>query len=149
MKKLISIAAALLLCTAAFLPTAQAQGTVDITGTWTFFVTINGAPPCQCIQIARLRADGTLDGAGNDRFSGTVFGTWKRTGANDARFAFVQNNINEDGSAGGEYVIRGSMSVNADGDSATGTSTFQLIDNNGKVQVSGTATFRATKLKLE
>ena len=149
MNKLFSITAALLLFAAAFLPTAQAQSPGDITGTWTFFITLNGAPPCECIQIARLRADGTLDGPANDRLSGAAYGTWKRTSATDVKFAFVQNNINADGTAGGEYVIRGTMALNSEGDSGNGTSSFQLVDNSGKVQFSGTAIFRATKLKLD
>ena len=149
MNKLFSIIAALLLSAVTLLPTAQAQTQGDITGTWTFFVTINGAPPCQCIQIARLRADGTLEGPANDHLSGAAVGIWKRTNPSDVKFAFVQNSINADGTAGGEFVVRGSMTLNADGDTGTGTSTFQLIDNAGKVQFIGTATFKATRLKLE
>ena len=80
MNKLFSIIAALLLSAVTLLPTAQAQTQGDITGTWTFFVTINGAPPCQCIQIARLRADGTLEGPANDHLSGAAVGI--RRGAN-------------------------------------------------------------------
>jgi len=151
MKKAILSLAALLLLTTPFLPVSHAQAfpTQDTVGTWTFFVTIAGAPPCQCIQLLRLRADGTLECPGNDHFSSTALGDWKKTGFRDVTFAFVQNSINADGSAGGEYLIRGIMTLNAAADQGTGTSTFQLIDNGGKVMESVTATFRASKLKLD
>jgi hypothetical protein len=148
MKNLLLTFAALVLSTPAVLP-AQTFNTQDAVGTWSFFVTINGAPPCQCIQIGRMNADGTIDAPGNDQFTGQGFGQWKKTGYRDISFTILQNAFNPDGTAGGLSVIKGTMSLNSTSDQATGSSTFQLIDNSGKVLASGTATFRATKLKLD
>jgi len=149
MKRLVFTLAALILLAATFVPVyAQSFGSQDVVGTWTFFVKIDGAPPCQCIQVARFRADGTIDGPGNDHFSGSVLGEWKKTGFNTVAFAFVQNNINADGSAGGVYVIRSTMNLNPTADLASGTSTFQVLDNSGAVTFSGTASFTGTKLKV-
>jgi hypothetical protein len=152
MNRLFSTFAALVLLLAmALVPAAHAQtfGSQDVVGTWTFFVKIDGAPPCQCIVLIRLRSDGTLDTPGNDHFTGFGIGEWKKTGFNTVNFAFVQNNFNMDGSAGGEYVIRGTMNLNPTVDQATGTSTFQILDNGGGVMASGTASFTATKLKVQ
>jgi hypothetical protein len=57
----------------------------------------------------------------------------------------VQNVINADGSGGGVYVITGSMKLDGKG-GAAGTSSFTVLDADGKVQFAGTATFTATKL---
>jgi len=154
MKKLFLTLAAGLLMLMAFQPSASAQsyqafGAQEILGTWTFFVTIDGAPTCQCIVIARLRADGTMDGPGNDQLSSAALGEWERTAYRQLKFALLQNNINPDGTAGGETVIRGTMNLNGTADAGTGTSTFQLLDVTGAVVSSGTATFQATKLKLD
>ena len=132
------------------MPSAQAESSSaqDAAGTWTFFVTINGAPPCQCIQMARFLTNGGLDAPGNDHFTGQGLGEWKKTGSREVTFVIMQNNLGPDGSAAGLYVIRGVMHLNASGDTGNGSSTFQLIDNSGKVLESGTATFRATKLVL-
>ena len=154
MKKLLSLFAApllALLVMTTLSPAIQAQsfGSQEAVGTWTFYIKIAGAPPCQCIQLSAFRADGTLDGPANDHFSGAALGLWKKTGFRDITFSFVQNNINADGSAGGVYVIKGVMTLNPTGDQSSGNSTFQLIDNSGKVLFAGTATFTATKLKLD
>jgi hypothetical protein len=151
MKKVLMMLAGLVLATATAVTPAPAQVySVDpAIGTWTFYVSINGAPPCQCIQLSRFRADGTLDGPGNDQFSGQALGEWKRSTFRDISFAFVQNSFNPDGTAGGVYTIRGTMTLNSSGDSATGTSSFTLVDNSGKVLATGTATFKATRLKLD
>ena len=150
MNRLFSTFAALVLLVAALVPAAHAQsfGSQDAVGTWTFFVKIDGAPPCQCIVIIRLHNDGTLETPGNDQFTGYGLGEWKKTGFNTVSFAFVQNNFNMDGSAGGEYVIRGTMNLNPTADQGSGTSTFQILANGGSVVASGTASFTATKLKV-
>ncbi len=59
MKKLLTTMAALLLFTFVSVQGAHAQGPFTTAGTWTFFVKINGAPPCQCIQLGNLKSDGT------------------------------------------------------------------------------------------
>jgi hypothetical protein len=147
MKKLfLTLAATLLMTTLAPAGLSQGFNSQDAIGTWTYFITVAGAPPCQCIQLARLRADGTADGPANDRFSGAMLGEWKKTGFREVTFTFLQNNINADGSAGGLSVIKGTMNISAEGDKATGTSKFQLLDANGKSMFDGTATFTATKL---
>jgi hypothetical protein len=149
MKKLLTTMAALLLFTFVSAHGAYAQGPFTTVGTWTFFVKINGAPPCQCIQLGNLKADGTIDAPGNDNFTGNGFGLWKQVGNGDVKFVITQNAMNDDGTAAGVYVIKGSMTLNSAGDAGSGTSTFQLLGNDGKAIVSGTATFIATKLKLD
>ena len=37
---------------------ASAQAKHPIEGAWIFYLTVDGAPPCQCIQIGRFHADG-------------------------------------------------------------------------------------------
>jgi hypothetical protein len=151
MKKMFLTAAAFLLAALSFQPTLAAQsfGNQDAVGTWTFFVTIAGAPPCQCIQLAQFYSDGSLIGPANDHFSGEGLGQWKKSGYNQVTFTILQNTFNPDGSAGGLYIIKGVMTLNPAVDGGSGTSSYQLIDNSGVVLASGTATFRATKLKLD
>ena len=149
MKKQLTTLAALLLFTLVSANVGHAQGPFTTVGTWTFFVKINGAPPCQCIQIAQLRADGTIEAPANDHFTGAGLGQWRQVGQGDVHFVILENAINEDGSAGGLYVIKGTMTPNSAGDGGSGTSTFQILDNSGKAILSGTATFTATKLKLD
>jgi len=149
MKKLFSTIALLVVMAVMAAPgSAQSFGDRDAQGVWTFFVHIDGAPPCQCIQIGRFNADGTVDAPGADNFTGAGLGLWQKTGFNTVSFAILQNSFNQDGSAGGEYVIRGTMTLNPTADQGTGTSTFQVLGNDGKVMFSGTAKFTATKLKL-
>jgi len=152
MKKLFYTSlAALLLPLASFPPAARADNsaTQKIAGTWTFFVTLTGGPPCQCIQIGRLHADGTYDGPANDRQSGDALGIWKQTGPNEMAFAIVQNNIGPDGSAAGEYSIHGKITLNAGLDHGSGSGTVQLLDKSGKVTSTSGFTLTADKLKLE
>ena len=144
---LLSMAAALLVMTT-LAPAGFSQGfnSQDAIGTWTFFVKIAGAPPCQCIQLARLRADGTAEGPANDHFSGAALGEWKKTGFREVTFTLLQNSIDKDGNTAGLYVIKGAMTLADDGSKATGGSKFQMLDSSGAVTFSGTATFTATKL---
>src|SRR5215831_6062496 len=150
MKKLFTTMAAALLFTLAGSSGLHAQGSAfTTTGTWTFFVKIDGAPPCQCIQIANLKADGSIDAPANDHFTGAGLGRWNQIGSGDVKFVILQNNINDDGSAGGLYVIKGAITLNSAGDAGSGKVSFQILDNSGKAIVNGTATFTATKLKLD
>jgi len=150
MKKLFTTMAAALLFTLSGATALHAQGSpFTTTGAWTFFVKIDGAPPCQCIQIANLKADGSIDAPANDHFTGAGLGRWNQIGSGDVKFVILQNAINEDGTAGGLYVIKGSMTLNAAGDGGSGKASFQILDNSGKAVVSGTATFTGTKLKLD
>ena len=147
MKKMfLTLAATLLITTLAPAGFSQGFNGQDAIGTWTYFVKIAGAPPCQCIQLARLRADGTADGPANDHFSGAVLGEWKKTGFREVSFTFLQNNIDKDGNAAGLYVIKGVMNITPEGDKATGSTKFQLLDSSGKILFDGPATFTATKL---
>jgi hypothetical protein len=152
MKKIFysSLAAVALLLTSTT-PKAHAENSPaqKVAGTWTFFVTIPGGPPCQCIQIARLHPDGSFDGPANDRLSGEALGIWKQTGAQEITFALVQNNINPDGSAAGEYSIHAKLTLNAASDHGTGSGTLQLLDKGGKVTSTNNFTLTAEKLKLE
>ena len=148
MKRLLLTVAAALLAIATLVPAGFSQGfnSQDAIGTWTFFVKIAGAPPCQCIQLARFRADGTAEGPANDHFSGAALGEWKKTGFREATFTLLQNNIDKDGNAAGLYVIKGVMNIAAEADKTSGTSKFQMLDSNGAVVFTGTATFTANKL---
>lgn len=119
----------------------------DVAGTWVIHVAVTGVSPCECIQIATFHADGTLEGPGNDQFSGQARGIWARAGANKVNFTFAQNSFNRDGSAAGLYTISGTMNLTGGG-SGTGTSTFTLTNNSGATLASGKATFSATRLKL-
>lgn len=116
-------------------------------GTWIFHVTVEGAPSCECTQILTLHPDSTLDGPGNDQFTGQARGLWSMTGANKLGFILVQNSFKHDGSAAGIYTIKAIMSF-AGPNSGNGTSAFTLTDNAGKELDKGTASFTATRLQL-
>jgi hypothetical protein len=103
----------------------------DVVGTWVFHVAVNGASPCECIQILTLHPDFNLEGLGNDQFIGQARGIWSKTNANKVRFVLVQNSFNHDGTALGLYTIQGTMSVNGPSTGA-GTATFTVTDNSGK-----------------
>src|SRR5690242_17705178 len=85
MKKLLTTVAALLLFTFVSAQGAHAQSPFTTAGTWTFFVKINGAPPCQCIQLGNLKPDGTIEVPANDNFTGNGFGLWKQIGNGDVK----------------------------------------------------------------
>ncbi len=129
-------------------PAALAQSRPTAAGTWYFNVSINGAPPCQCIQIASFYADGHIDGPGTDWFSGDIRGEWAVGADGKIVFTLIENNYNPDGSAGGMYIIKGAF-ASTTADSGSGVSTFQIVDNTGKVMVSGSATFKATKIHAQ
>lgn len=119
----------------------------SIPGLWYFNVTIDGLPPCQCITILTIHQDGTLEGPTSDHFSGDVRGVWTARGYDgEFRFTMLQSNINADGSAGGLYVIKNTMTLTGT-DAATGKFTFQILSNSGAVQFSGTGSFKATRVR--
>ncbi|MBY0505910.1 MAG: hypothetical protein K2X03_18480 [Bryobacteraceae bacterium] len=117
-----------------------------LVGTWYLFITIDGAPPCQCIQIDTFRADGTLEGPASDRLSGEQRGVWARTADGRYTYTILQNNINADGTPGGLYVIKTSMTLTG-ADAATGKFTFQVLSNGGTVQFSGTGSLTAKRIR--
>ena len=130
-------------------PIAQAQEVGQergLVGTWYLFITINGAPPCQCIQIDTFRADGTLEGPASDHLSGEQRGVWARTGEGRFTMTILQNNINPDGTAGGLFVIKNTMELSGR-DAATGKFTFQILSNGGTPVFSGTGTLTATRIR--
>ena len=117
-----------------------------IVGTWYLFITIAGLPPCQCIQIQTIRADGTLEGPASDKLSGEQRGVWSRTNDGHYNFTILQNNINADGTAGGLFVIKSTMDATGK-DTATGKFTFQILSNGGTPVFSGTGTITGTRIR--
>src|SRR5258708_4441810 len=90
------LAAVALLAVLSMIP-ASAQGAKQaIEGSWIFYVTIDGAPPCQCIQIGRFHSDGTFDGPANDNFSSPALGEWARVGSDQYALTMVINTIDKD-----------------------------------------------------
>jgi hypothetical protein len=149
MTKLTTTFAALALLLTSFSPAMHAQSaSSDVAGTWYFFLTLDGQPACQCIEITKFSPDGTLNGPANDHFSGDYIGIWTQTGFHAVSASLVQNNINPDGTAGGLYITKFTMTIGTGGDQASGTGTVQLVDNTGAVQFSDTYSFKGTKLKL-
>jgi hypothetical protein len=120
-----------------------------IPGNWVFYITIDGAPPCQCIQILNLAQDGEVQGPASDRFSGDVRGEWALRGSGD-RYAMtlVQNVINPDGSAGGVFVIKNTMRQTST-DTLTGEFTFQILSNGGGVVFAGKGTFKGSRVRAD
>jgi hypothetical protein len=118
-----------------------------VVGTWIFHVTITGASACECTQIATLHADSSLEGPGNDQFTGPARGLWAKSGTDKVNLTFVQNSFNRDGTAAGLYTISGTMTLTGPG-SGNGTSTFTLTNNSGATVAAGKATFTAARLKL-
>lgn len=151
MKRAFSLGTAGLLLIASLAPSVHAQtSNADAaSGIWTFFIKLDGAPPCQCVQIAHLRPDGTIDGPANDHFTGAGLGAWRRTGDRTISIVIAQNNINQDGSTGGVYLIRGSMTLDGPGEQASGITSVQILDSDAKPIFSGTASFKAMRLKVE
>ncbi len=130
-------------------PLAQAQEFGPdraLVGTWYLFITIDGAPPCQCIQIDTFRSDGTLEGPSSDHQSGEQRGVWARTADGRYTYTILQNNINADGTPGGLFVIKVTMSVTA-ADTASGKFTFQVLGNGGAVQFSGTGSLTGKRIR--
>lgn len=125
----------------------SAEPASDVTGTWIFHITMTGASPCECIQVATLHPDFSLDGPGNDQFTGQARGIWAKSGANKINLTLVANNFNKDGSAAGLYTISGTLNLTGPG-SGSGSSTFTLTNNSGATLASGKATFTAIRLKL-
>jgi|SRR5579872_1659585 len=118
----------------------------DVLGTWVFHVTIAGSEPCECTQIATLHADSSLEGPGNDHFTGEARGVWAKTGANKVSLTFAQNSFNKDGTASGYYTVSGTMTL-AGRNAGSGSSTFTLKNNRGMVLASGKATFTSERLE--
>jgi hypothetical protein len=127
-------------------PMNSAEPAADGVGTWVFHVSLQGASPCECIQIATFHADFSLEGPGNDQFTGQARGVWAKAGVNKVNFTFVENSFNRDGTAAGLYTISGSMNLTGSA-SGSGTSTFTLTNNSGATLASGKATFTAARLK--
>ena len=142
------LAATLAVMATAFTPQATAQDFGQdraFLGTWYFFINFDGAPACQCIQIDTFRADGTLEGPAGDRLSGDQRGVWARSSDGKYTFTILQNNINADGSPGGIYVIKVTMSVTR-ADAGSGKFTAQLLSNGGTPVFSATGTLTATRI---
>ena len=125
----------------------SAETSSDLTGTWVFHITVTGASPCECIQILSLHADSSLEGPGNDQFTGQARGIWAKTGPNKLSFTVAQNGFNHDGSAAGLYTISGAMNLTGPG-AGSGISSFILTNNSGATLTWGKAAFTATRLRL-
>ncbi len=123
-----------------------AEPSSDVVGTWVFHVTIIGSEPCECTQIATLRADSSLEGPGNDQFTGQARGVWAKTGASKVSLTFAQNSFNKDGTASGYYTVSGTMTL-AGRNAGAGSTAFTLKNNRGVVVASGKATFTAERLE--
>ena len=148
-RRILLAAAFALTATTFTAPFAQAQEFGQdrgFVGTWYFFITIDGVPPCQCIQIDTIHADGTIEGPASDRLSGEQRGVWARTSDGRYTFTILQNNINADGSAGGLYVIKVAMDLTA-ANAGSGKFTLQLLSNGGTPIFSGTGRLTATRLR--
>jgi len=143
----IVFAAALMLTSVAPAVHAQNIGFQDAVGVWYFGIVLDGQPACQCIEITKFSADGTLSGPANDHFSGDYIGVWSENTRYSISATLAQNNINADGTAGGVYITKFTMNIDPSGTQASGTGTIQLLDNTGKVQFSDTYSFKGTKLK--
>ena len=139
---------ALLLTAFAGLSHAQSFSSHDSEGIWTFFVTFSGAPPCQCIELGTLHSDGTYAGPGNDHFSGPVLGLWKQTGFREITFSLLENNFNQDGTAGGVYVIKFVLTLNQSSTQGAGSGVAQIINNDGTAGPPVNFTIKATKLTI-
>jgi hypothetical protein len=127
---------------------AQATPAKDpLVGTWIVFVTIDGAPPCQCIAVETYKNDNTIEGPATDHFSGDIRGVWARTGNDTYAFTLGINNYNPDGTGGGMFVIKNTATVA--GDSMSGKFTFQILANGGGVLATGTGSFTATRMKAQ
>lgn len=88
-----------------------------------------------------------MEGPANDHLSGDQRGTWTaRWSDGEFRFTILQNNINADGTAGGLYVIKNTMTMTGT-DSGTGKFTFQILNNAGAVVLAGTGSFKATRVR--
>jgi hypothetical protein len=122
-------------------------GYQDITGTWYFMVTIDGIPPCQCIQIDTFSSDGNVEGPANDRFSGDQRGRWVRTSHEQYSITFLQNSIDKDGNAAGLFVIKSTFALTGK-DAGTGKFTFQILSNSGAVVATGTGSFKGVRIQL-
>jgi hypothetical protein len=146
-KRCLSIATLAAMLVLGYSRMSSAQQPSDIVGTWIFHVTITGASPCECIQIATLHVDSSLEGPGTDQFTGPARGVWAKSGANKVNLTFVQNSFNHDGTAAGLYTISGTMNLTGPG-SGSGTSNYTLTNNSGATLAAGKATFTAARLKL-
>jgi hypothetical protein len=147
--KLATCLGGLIMLAASFVPAAKAQsfGPQDGGGIWYFTLTIAGQPACQCIEITKFNADGTLVGPANDHFSGDEYGVWTRTAYHQIAVALVQNTINADGTAGGVYLVKFKLTLNETGDHGSGSGTVALIDNTGASTYDGTFTLTGVQLK--
>jgi hypothetical protein len=141
----LAVTVAALLCLG-FSRLHSAEPNSEILGTWVFHVTITGASPCECVQIMTLHPDSSVEGPGNDQFTGPARGVWAKSG-NKVNVTFVQNSFNRDGSAAGLYAISGTMNLTGPG-AGSGTSGFTQTNNAGATLASGKATFTAARLKL-
>ena len=119
----------------------------DITGTWVLNLTIDGAPPCQCIEITTFRQDGRLEGPANDHFTGDARGVWAKASPAHVQFRVVQNNINPDGSAGGLYDIACRFTFDG-ADAGHGTCDGSLVDNVGTTLGTFTSTFTGKRVRI-
>lgn len=148
-RRILLTATLALMATAFTSPIAHAQEfgqDRSFVGTWYFFITIAGAPPCQCIQIATIHADGTMEGPASDKQSGDQRGVWARQSDGRYTFTVLQNAINADGTPGGLFIIKATVDL-AGTDAATGKATFQILSNGGTPVFSGTSTFTATRIR--
>ncbi|MEO8099101.1 MAG: hypothetical protein ABI811_15465 [Acidobacteriota bacterium] len=119
-----------------------------IDGTWVFYITLDGAPPCQCIQIATLHEDGSVDGPANDHFSGEARGEWVPKDGDLNVMTLVLNTINPDGTAAGLFQVK--LNMHRIGtDAMSGDFTFQILANGGSAVANGTGKFKASRVKAE
>lgn len=120
----------------------------SIEGNWIFYITVDGAPPCQCISLVTLGEDGSLEGPANDKFSGDARGEWAARSGNRFTMTIAQNVINPDGSAGGLFLVK-NVARQTGPDTLTGEFTFQIVANGGTVVATGKGTMKGVRLSAD
>ncbi|HKC74693.1 MAG TPA: hypothetical protein VKF37_10885 [Chloroflexota bacterium] len=76
-------------------------------------------------------------------------GAWVRTAEHTFRYTFQAFNFDATGKPTGMGTIAETVTLNADGNSYSGSGTFQDVDLTGKVLDSGTFTSAATRIRVE
>ena len=121
---------------------AVAQTTSDadaVEGVWESVVTVKDCTSNAVLTTFRgvsvMHRGGTMSADNSQPVAtrGAAFGTWKRGSGNAYTTNFVFMNFNPDNTLAGTQKVQRNLTVAADGNALTGTTTIKIIDAAGAV----------------
>ena len=145
----LTIALAGLLAAGAYGDTLAANGR-SLVGTWKVTVSPAGMPSFQAYNVFTVDGNSVEFDNSNPPAGQTIaVGPWTNTGTNQYTFTEINQVFDDKGNFAGEVKVRGTIMLDGDGNSYSGTFKVDVTDPTGAVVFSGGGTAKAKRVQVE